>query len=437
MNNLAILKSVALNLLILTIGCGRVSEHRADANANIFKCPSYNSIQAGMEIAASATELAQSAQSSQDWDLVVLKWIQAIEAMQSVSVANPQHTFAQKKATEFSVYWQAAQQKAEQVTRVLAFDSFKSKFLNQQLQLYLSYVAVMGTPDILIVGSSRALQGIDPRVLQKELAKGHQHQFKVFNLGINGATAQVVDLVIREILQSQYQPRLIIWGDGVRAFNSGRLDLTYNGIINSLGYQKLVKGERPSIHFPTPQTNQNCQPVLQPSPLQASWYQDHLSQFFQLLSAQATEVNKVNNIDANGFLPVSDRFEPQSYYQEYPRVAGLYDGDYQKFDLAGEQAAALRRLINYTTQQQIPLIFVSLPLTQYYLDPVRQNYEQEFSNFMTQQAQQPGFVFLDFSQQFPHRNSFFADPSHLNRYGAAAVSAKLAASEQIPFSIPY
>uniref|UniRef100_A0ACD5GW23 Uncharacterized protein n=1 Tax=Desertifilum tharense IPPAS B-1220 TaxID=1781255 RepID=A0ACD5GW23_9CYAN len=53
---------------------------------------------------------------------------------------------------------------------------------------------------MLIVGSSRALRGIDPVALREALAAQGYADVSVYNFGVNGATAQVVDLIVRRIL---------------------------------------------------------------------------------------------------------------------------------------------------------------------------------------------------------------------------------------------
>ncbi|XHX80603.1 MAG: hypothetical protein RBJ76_11935 [Stenomitos frigidus ULC029] len=125
------------------------------------------------------------------------------------------------------------------------FPTFNSQQFDQQLQRYLRFVAQAGQPDILIVGSSRALQGIDPIILQQTLTRRGYPKLKIFNFGINGATAQLVDLLLRKLLTPDQLPRLLLWADGVRAFNSGRVDTTYNRAIASSGYQLLMTGIRP------------------------------------------------------------------------------------------------------------------------------------------------------------------------------------------------
>ena len=408
--------ALPLSFLLLLAGCNKIPSQKVDAQ--VIGCPGKISLQTALQTAQTATELTQSAKSSQDWSMVSQQWMEAIKVMQSVSPANPQYIFAQKKAQEYIGYLQTAQSFGNQLPYPLPFDSFASNFLNQQLLLYFSYVEAMGIPDILIVGSSRAVQGIEPQALQSALVSQGKPPLKIFNLGINGATAQVVDLLLREILTPEQLPKLIIWGDGVRAFNDGKLDRTYQAIAASGGYQQLLAGNFPTLPV-ADENNNSCEEL-------------------ELYSASATEVSFTKSggtkgktispgqsINAYGFLPVSQRFNPTTYYQEYPRVAGLYDGDYQPFNLGGKQAEALERASTYMIENNLKLVFVSLPLSQDYLDATRQKYEQEFRNFMKIKATEKKFLFVDMSQEFLQRDDFFADPSHINQYGAVAVSELL------------
>jgi hypothetical protein len=237
-----------------------------------------------------------------------------------------------------------------------------------------------------------------------------------------------VDLILRQLLSPEQLPRLIIWGDGVRAFNSGREDRTYQAIISSPGYQQLIAGYRPRL------------PVETISPLPEGCETGTLfdatyeftNKLLSVLSPPALAI-EIKDIDSQGFLPVSRRFDPKTYYQSYPRVIGLYDGDYANFRLQGSQTEALNRIVNFTRQKQIPLIFVNLPLSQDYLDNVRNRSEDQFRNFMNHQAQAGNLRFIDLGQQWLNQNHYFADPSHLNVYGAMAIANQLVGHPQIRF----
>lgn len=369
------------------------------------------------------------------------------------------------------------------------YPSFNSKQLDEQLLTYQNYLQKHGTPDVLIVGSSRALRGVDPTALATALKEQGYPDVKVYNFGINGATAQVVDLVIRQMLPPEHLPKLIIWADGARAFNSGRADATYQAISTSEGYKQLLAGTHPflqrtaalsqpvspsqNIEVAVEQLHQSWTTSYdeidqwinqQLSSISATYSQrDQLKTFLQQQwakslnltqlvaqkntqpeTAQLTQTNLVDPeaidntanvglIDENGFLKLNTRFNPVTYYQKHPQVSGKYDADYESFELAGQQTTAFTNLLQFTQEQQVPVVFINLPLTENYLDPIRNAYEQEFQEYMVRLALEKEFIFRDISTLWPTQNENFSDPSHLNKVGAYQVSQRLATDPMIPW----
>lgn len=278
------------------------------------------------------------------------------------------------------------------------FPTLSTPQIDRQLELYLRYLAKHGRPDILVVGSSRALQGVDPIALQQSLANAGHPQLKVFNFGINGATAQVVELLLVQLLKPEQWPRVIVWADGVRAFNSGRPDRTYEQIARSPGFQKLRTGTQPQL---VPYRN-------------------------GLLHAAAQRSNTLNDPrQIRGLLIVPEVFVPDQYFQQFPKIAGQFDGDYVNFSLDGMQASAMTQLLQQTRQRQIPMVFVNLPLTDIYLDQVRDRHERSFHQSKKRLAEQGQITFIDMARRWPQRYDYFADPSHLNQRGAQAVATVL------------
>jgi hypothetical protein len=344
--------------------------------------------------------------------------------------------------------------------------SFNARQLDEQLALYKQRLLKTGhPPDVLIIGSSRALRGIDPVALSNSLANQGYANTDVFNFGINGATAQVVDFILRRVLEPSELPKMILWADGARAFNSGRQDSTFDTIAASPGYQYVWEKTRSTDSTTsTPQKTANKK--------QGSSYQtvdQWLNQGLATLSASYPKRDQLKNllnkqfkslpiigdtrqaltkksnglhseetsqqaVDFDGFLPLSIRFQPETYYKKYRQVAGDYDNDYKSFQLEGEQDAALQAVLEFTQSQKIALIFVNMPLNAYYLDSVRLKHEQEFQQYMLRQADHPNFIYRDLSQLWTKANDYFSDPSHLNRYGAYEVSKKLANDPMIPWS---
>jgi hypothetical protein len=354
---------------------------------------------------------------------------------------------------------------------------FNNQLLDQKLALYQNTVEQSGPPDILIVGSSRALRGIDPTVLQTHLSESFadQREVTIFNFGVNGATARVVDLMLHRILTPDQLPRVILWADGARAFNSGRPDRTYEAIQESEGYAALEAGtfppqttpEQPRVEDgretgepPTfaqlhegvqqhyQQVNEWVQDTVQPlsfsyesrTQLQ-TWLRAQLSttslplQFELSPNVEAQGLSPQEAITLKGFLPVEQRFDPELYYLKHPRVRGDYDTDYTAFTLRGQQEQALERVLRYLHTHQVAVIFVNVPMTDDYLDATRQAAETEFVTAMTAWAAEQDFVFLDWGERWLTTYELFSDPSHLNQAGAAELSQALARSPKLLWSV--
>jgi hypothetical protein len=287
---------------------------------------------------------------------------------------------------------------------------------------------------------------------------------------VNGATAQVVNFMLAELLpavSSEPLPPVIVWGDGSRAFNEGRPDQTWASLVASPGYQAIRQGllspvAEVSAAVPAevlagvPVTSRDVTgssgvAMAQPSrgiapPAEGLVLADADSLAVSagalasnppsnlpnsLLSSMAAYPRPplsetAQNLDALGFSAVSDRFTPQTYYQQFPRVNGRYDGAYSPFVLNGEQTTALSAVTAATRSQNARLIFVNLPLSGSYLDDYRLYYESEFQQFLRTQSQALGFDVIDLLTQWQTQPALFADPSHINQDGAAAIARQLA-----------
>lgn len=345
--------------------------------------------------------------------------------------------------------------------------SFNNPQLDEKLAIYRQRVAEQGAPDILILGSSRALRGIDPGLLQKALTEQGYGDVDIFNFGVNGATAQLVDFLLRRCLTPEQLPKMIVWADGARAFNSGRTDATYNAIAASASYKQLTNGTLPKDNKLEGQTATNLEPftatpIAPGAATDSQSIDEKLNRAIAKFSSAYQERDRLQNLlrdgfanafdfrkkspekeqkyvfsqkfpNWDGFLPLTIRFDPKTYYQKHAKVTGEYDNDYKNFQLAGIQIDALESLLQFTQANQIPVVFVNLPLNKEYLDPVRSQYEQEFQMYMLSISLGRGFIFRNWSQLWPNRNEYFSDPSHLNRYGAAAVSSRLAQDPLIPW----
>lgn len=308
-----------------------------------------------------------------------------------------------------------------------AFPSLGSTVFDAQLAGYISYIETVGVPDILIVGSSRALQGIDPEVLQTRLATQGYDGLKVYNFSVNGATAQVVDFILGELLPGPL-PAVVVWGDGSRAFNDGRRDRTWETLTSSPGYQAIASGRKPTAPnlVETESAAQNAELVTALSTRTVS---------NGTTSNGTAAGSAAGTLDGLGFSAIGDRFDPAAYYRQFPRVSGRYDGAYSPFTLEGHQTVALAQVTETLQQQNSRLIFVNLPLSSSYLDEFRLYHEGQFQMFLQAQSQARGFAVVDLLTQWDGQPGFFADPSHINQHGAAAIADQLARDPELLFAL--
>jgi hypothetical protein len=344
------------------------------------------------------------------------------------------------------------------------YPSLNAPQLDERLALYQQYVSQFGVPDVMVVGSSRALRGIDPSALQENLTQQGYASVRVFNFGINGATAQVVDLLLRRLLPPDQLPKTIVWADGARAFNSGRTDVTFNAIAASDGYKRLPKApisKQPKSKTAAPQPEAEPAPQgihnavtdgyqtfdrqIQDLLKSVSSVGSHRDALFEVARDRVLGMPTVSSspdpnasttagnlsptghgsIDIYGFLPLINQFNPATYYQKYSKVSGSFDSDYDSFQLEGKQQDALESIAQFTQARGVALVFVNLPLTSEYLDSRRREYEDEFQQSMIQSAAALKFTYRDLTTVISQQNALFSDPSHLNRYGAYDVSVRL------------
>jgi hypothetical protein len=335
--------------------------------------------------------------------------------------------------------------------------SFNNPLLEQKLAQYQVQCVQHGVPDVLIIGSSRALRGIDPDVLRR--SRGNK-DLKVYNFGINGATAQVVDLILRQLLTPQQLPKLVIWADGARAFNSGRVDRTYETIALSDRYRQLAlmsgMGTNSSSILQAQSSFKNTyqaidstadlqlaqiSPVYHHRDLLKTWLQAQVPFVSQIVAGSNAIVNDLTpsnqepQIDAEGFLPLDVRFDPTTYYQEHPKVTGDSDGDYANFQLLGGQHQALQQVTNLLSTHNIPLVFVNLPVSDFYADKFRRERETKFKQYMQQFVDLHQLTFVDMDGFLNTQSDRFSDPSHLNQFGAREVSRYLAQTTLIPWQV--
>jgi Protein of unknown function (DUF1574) len=338
-----------------------------------------------------------------------------------------------------------SRQSATSSTAIPVQLSFNNAVLEEKLAQYQQRCVQQGVPDVLIVGSSRALRGIDPEILRRNLAPD-QPNLKIYNFGINGATAQVVDLILRQLLTPEQLPKIVIWGDGARAFNSARTDRTYETIAQSDRYRQLaltsgIKNSNSSLLQAQSSFQNTYQAIDTGLDLQLAKVSNRVPFVMQITDSNSdsssldpsASINE-QDIDADGFLSLSLQFDPTTYYQKYTKVNGNSDGDYANFQISGVQERAFHQTIDLLASRKIPLVFVNMPLSDLYLDEFRQQYDLNFKQYMQKLMDTNQLTFIDLDGLLNQQYNQFSDPSHLNQFGASQVSKYLTQARTIPWA---
>lgn len=333
--------------------------------------------------------------------------------------------------------------------------NFNIAALNEKLMLIdWHIIQKQRSPDVMIVGSSRALRGIEPSALEQALAKRGYKNISAFNFGIDGATAQVVNIQITQILERPQLPKMIIWADGLRAFNSKRSDITYDEITASVGYKQMQEKLKNQSNATIAQNSNKSTPDLAANPITqaignifttSNKRQEVRSSVVKTFDRNthalsnsesliaATIPKTANILDTKGFVTFDVIFDPDTYFQKYPQVPGDYDLDYRNFETNGSQFDAFSNVVEFCQRHNIQLVVVNMPLHETYLDTIRQSYEATFNDRMEELAKREGFAYLNLSTIIATQSALFSDPSHLNKQGAIAIAQAIAQNPKIPW----
>jgi len=232
--------------------------------------------------------------------------------------------------------------------------------------------------DILIIGSSHAYRGIDPRIFD-------EHNIKAFNLGSSSQTPIQTEVLLKEYLDD-LAPELVIYVVSPFSFKSDGIESTTDFIWNI-----------PSFNLKTLEMSLRTQNI--------KVYNTYL------LSALNNLIfNKSKNIQSytNG----NDTYIDQTGFVE--KELKFYDpveGKKIAFDVREKQQIAFKNNIEYIKENKIEVVLVRAPVTkirnQSYSNPKQlQEYFNSFENYM------------DYNQKLNLEDSiYFYDSNHLNQLG--------------------
>lgn len=247
-------------------------------------------------------------------------------------------------------------------------------------------------PDILVLGSSHAYRGFDPRIFR-------QHGYTMFNLGSSSQTPLQTGVLLQRYLK-KLKPRCIIYEVYPGTFSvdgtEGAADLISND---------TVKTDMLSMAF-------SVNDAVVYNTLAFAWYRQVTHR------AQAVLQPKLDK---------NDTYVPSGYVERKMEfyTPDIPKGKPVKWMFKNKQFTAFRQNIDFIKSQHIPFILVYAPIPRVSYNRRRNN--NEFSAIMA--AYGP---YYNFNAKVPLNDSLhFFDNNHLNQQGVVLFNKALLSADNV------
>lgn len=248
--------------------------------------------------------------------------------------------------------------------------------------------------DVLIIGSSRALNGICPKTIEQITG------FASYNLGVSGTNIVFHETILDLVLNSKNIPKTILYTvddpatlykfDDLVIYKQEELyPYVYNDFVNRIVSNKLEKENWVTTISLSYRNNVNFMSAIK-----------YLARGHEAI---APEINNIDDFGSNLMEGFQMGMEDMKYLEEYPYSLSLEDKLY---------SSTLMNIISKCKKNNIQLILAIPPV---YYTPSR-----KFNERIKQLANNQCIV-LDYSNEFTE-NKMFYNYGHLNKNGAIKFS---------------
>lgn len=251
-----------------------------------------------------------------------------------------------------------------------------------QLDLRLRDADTTKNIDLLILGSSHAYRGYDPRIFKKE-------GLKVFNLGSSAQTPIQTEILFNEYID-QFNPKYVIIDvyPALLASNGieSSLDLIANDCIDNNFIPMFLKQKNIIVINAAIYTSLNN--IVNP----------------------LKSIKKTNN---------TDKYVTGGFTESYKKYKGK-TGKENQFDVevSSTQLSALKRIINKIKSSNLQYTLIQSPVTKDKYNLTKNNLE------MDKEIAKLG-AYYNFNKMLSLTDNYFYDDHHLNQYGVAVFNQKL------------
>jgi hypothetical protein len=275
--------------------------------------------------------------------------------------------------------------------------------------------------DLVFMGNSRVAAGIKPALVATDLAMKGERPLSAYNLGIGSSPIGIHYLILKRLIEEGKQPRILVYG-----FIDN--ELTRTDFIDDYNIAEMSKPEDFPLLLTKSLMSIDSRMDLVAKKLSHLYrYRFHVREVLtKSLSAKKVEVAQIKN-NENGFQDfkniVLENAIQNLQSTEESRYKGLYFDDKQW--TFSPKSTYLEEIITLCKQNQIQLIFLSMPVTKLHRNYASRTiyYSHYFSALQTY-LKENHLQIIDMNSGM--EDQFLPDTFHLSGEGATLFSHALA-----------
>jgi hypothetical protein len=296
-----------------------------------------------------------------------------------------------------------------------------------------NYLAHPG-PDVLVLGASNARLDIDARALGESLSAATGRHVTAAAIGMNAATPDFLSVLTYRVMKLPKRPKVIVFPVAAPMVNPHfRCSTCPADLVSPYLWQI---SEPYDLDF----MRQAVSSDPNPKELLALWAASAAITYPLVLAAarcQLVETGRAAATDLGRSVPLflrgptacdvgqhpgpDDHWTPESQQLTEQEYATNFVAD---FEFSSRQADYLVRMAELARAGGAQPVFAEFPSLG--MDAVNPGAEAAFRSGIRDVSVRAGAPFLDLTAQLQDDHSLWADPLHLNRYGAAAMAPILA-----------
>ncbi|MEE8410093.1 MAG: hypothetical protein V3T05_10830 [Myxococcota bacterium] len=286
--------------------------------------------------------------------------------------------------------------------------------------------------DVALLGSSRMRRAITVTTFAKELERSLGRPVTAFNFGMQGGIMTTYYILVRDLLDGEQRPELIVLGLGVRSFNSNtpryartvRHLLGPGDLFDDLG-PRLLDGDEigavPLLLVRAPSSILQLWRKLMPD--QKAFAQDVLRRggsFYDPVAPRPAPPDPSSAEARDHRQSLVEKTRARASYVRRTLLAS--------FTVKGRATTAMARLVELTRERDVGLLVVNLPVTEAFAAAAYDTGAYElYLDHLSSGCKRAGVRFVDLNTAVYRPDPFyFGDGEYLRDIGAVYFSRRVA-----------